>query len=81
MQLKKLKKPRKFQKMMVKVGFKRQEPNRAWVKINKWESMSLLINGFFAQFMRLPCEMRTLFLWGYAQKIILGISNIYLPAP
>jgi len=40
--------------------------------------MSLLINGLFAQSLRLPCEMRSLFLWGYAQKIILGISNICL---
>ena len=31
--------------------------------------MSLLINGLFAQSLR------------YAQKIILGISNICLPAP
>jgi hypothetical protein len=28
--------------------------------------------------LRLPCEMRSLFLWGYAQKIILGISIICL---
>jgi hypothetical protein len=25
--------------------------------------------------LRLPCEMQSLFLWGYAQKIILGILN------
>jgi hypothetical protein len=43
--------------------------------------------------LRLPCEMfaplnaqpiqlgRSLFLWGYVQKIILGILNICLPAP
>jgi hypothetical protein len=30
--------------------------------------MSLLINGLFAQSLRLPREMRNLFLWGYAQK-------------
>jgi hypothetical protein len=28
--------------------------------------------------LRLPCEMRSLFLWGYAKKIILGILNICL---
>jgi hypothetical protein len=28
--------------------------------------------------LRLPCGMRSLFLWGYAQKIILGISTICL---
>jgi len=31
--------------------------------------------------LRLPCEMRSLFLWGYAQKIILGISIICLLVP
>jgi hypothetical protein len=29
--------------------------------------------------LRMPCEMRSLFLWGYAQKIILEILN-YVPA-
>jgi hypothetical protein len=82
MQLKKkLKNPRKFQKMMIKGGFKRQKSNRAWVNMNGGQSMSLLINGLYAQSLRLPCEMRSLFLWGYAQKIILGISNRCLPAP
>jgi hypothetical protein len=28
------------------------------------------------KFLRLPCEMRSLFLWGYVQKIILGILYI-----
>jgi hypothetical protein len=28
--------------------------------------------------LRLPREMQSLFLWGYAQKIILGISTICL---
>ena len=28
--------------------------------------------------LRLPCEMRSLFLWGYAQKLILEILNICL---
>jgi len=31
--------------------------------------------------LRLPCEMRSPFLWGYAQKIILGILHICLPVP
>jgi len=31
--------------------------------------------------LRLPCGMRSLFLWGYAQKIILGISFICLLVP
>jgi hypothetical protein len=28
--------------------------------------------------LRLPCEMQSLFLWGYDQKIILGILHICL---
>jgi group II intron reverse transcriptase/maturase len=39
MQLKKWKKPRKFQKMMIKAGFKPQEAHRVWVKMNKWQSV------------------------------------------
>ena len=41
-------------------------------------SECLSINGYFAQYLRLPCEMRSLFLWGYAQKLTLGISTICL---
>ena len=37
------------------------------------------INGLFVQSLRLPREMRSLFLWGYAQKLILGILN-HMPA-
>ncbi|MBW2035569.1 MAG: group II intron reverse transcriptase/maturase [Deltaproteobacteria bacterium] len=39
MQLKKWKKPRKFQKMMIIAGFKPQEAHRVWVKMNKWQSV------------------------------------------
>jgi len=39
MQLKKWKKPSKFQKMMIKAGFKPQEAYRVWVKMNKWQSV------------------------------------------
>ena len=39
MQLKKWKKPHKFQKMMIKAGFKPQEAYRVWVKMNKWQSV------------------------------------------
>jgi len=40
MQLKKWKKPRKFQRMMIRMGFKPQEAHRVWVKMNKWQSVS-----------------------------------------
>jgi hypothetical protein len=39
--------------------------------------MSLLINGLFAQSLRLPRSSGRWY-WGYAQKTILGISNICL---
>ena len=32
----------------------------------------------FSQFLRLPCEMRSLFLWGQAQILILEIFYIFL---
>ena len=40
MQLKKRKKPRKFQRMMIRAGYKPQEAQRVWVKMNKWQSVS-----------------------------------------
>jgi len=40
MQLKKWKKPRKFQRMMIYAGYKPHEAHRVWVKMNKWQSVS-----------------------------------------
>lgn len=40
MQLKKWKKPRKFQRVMIKAGFKPQQARRVWVKMDKWQSVS-----------------------------------------
>jgi RNA-directed DNA polymerase len=39
MQLKKWKHPRKFQRIMIKAGFKPHEARRIWVKMNKWQSV------------------------------------------
>jgi group II intron reverse transcriptase/maturase len=39
MQLKKWKNPRKFQRIMIKAGFKPQEARRVWVRMNKWQSV------------------------------------------
>jgi RNA-directed DNA polymerase len=39
MQLKKWKNPRKFQRMMIRTGFKPQQAHRVWVKMNKWQSV------------------------------------------
>lgn len=40
MQLKKWKKPGKFQRIMIRAGFKPQEAHPVWVKMNKWQSVT-----------------------------------------
>jgi len=39
MQLKKWKNPRKFQRIMIKSGFKAPEARKVWIKMNKWQSV------------------------------------------
>jgi group II intron reverse transcriptase/maturase len=39
-QLKKWKKPRKFQRMMIRTGYKPHEARRIWVKMNRWQSIT-----------------------------------------
>ena len=39
MQLKKWKNPRKFQRIMMKAGFKPGKARKTWVKMNKWQSV------------------------------------------
>lgn len=39
MQLKKWKNPRKFQRMMIRTGYKPHEACRVWVKMNRWQSV------------------------------------------
>jgi group II intron reverse transcriptase/maturase len=39
MQLKKWKKPGKFQRIMIKVGFEPKEAYRVWIKMNRWQSV------------------------------------------
>jgi RNA-directed DNA polymerase len=40
MQLKKWKKPKRFQGMMIRAGYKPQEARKVWVKMNKWQSVN-----------------------------------------
>ncbi len=40
MQLKKWKKPQKFQRMMIRPGYAPPEAKRVWVKMNKWQSVT-----------------------------------------
>jgi hypothetical protein len=39
-QLKKWKKPRKFQRIMIKSGFKPHQAHKVWIKMNKWQSVN-----------------------------------------
>lgn len=40
MQLKKWKKPKRFQGMMIRAGYKPPEARKVWVKMNKWQSVN-----------------------------------------
>ncbi|MDR4503803.1 MAG: hypothetical protein MRK01_03295 [Candidatus Scalindua sp.] len=40
MQLKKWKKPGKFQRMMYRAGYKAVEAKKTWVKMSKWQSVT-----------------------------------------
>ena len=39
-QLKKWKKPGKFQRIMIKAGFDPKEAHRVWIKMNRWQSVT-----------------------------------------
>ena len=39
MQLKKWKKPKKFQRIMIKAGFDPHKAHRTWVRMNRWQSV------------------------------------------
>jgi len=39
MQLKKWKKPKKFQRIMIKAGFDPHEAHRTWIKMSRWQSV------------------------------------------
>ena len=42
MQLKKWKKPKKFQRMMIRAGYPVDEAKRTWLRMNKWQSVARL---------------------------------------
>ena len=39
-QLKKWKKPNKFQRMMIRAGYKPEDAHKTWVKMNRWQSVN-----------------------------------------
>jgi len=46
LQLKKWKKPKKFQRMMIKAGFPVEEARKTWIKMNKWQSVMRAVVRF-----------------------------------
>jgi RNA-directed DNA polymerase len=46
MQLKKWKKPKKFQRMMIRLGFPVEEAKKTWVRMNKWQSAKRAVVKF-----------------------------------
>ena len=46
MQLKKWKKLKKFQRLMIYSGFRPREAHRVWIKMNKWQSVERKKVGF-----------------------------------
>ena len=69
-QLKKWKKPNKFQRMMIRAGYKPEDAHKTWVKMNRWQSVNreevkyvMTLDWFRMQglvflhdFTKLPCE-------------------------
>ena len=46
MQLKKWKKPRKFQRMMIRAGFPVEKAKRTWIKMRRWQSVDRSVVKF-----------------------------------
>ena len=67
MQLKKWKKPRKFQRMMIRAGYKLHEARRVWVKMNRWQSVMRKEVRFVMNLQWLR-RQRLIFLHDFTQK-------------
>ena len=67
MQLKKWKKPRKFQRMMIRAGYKLHEARRVWVKMNRWQSI-MRKEVRFVMNLQWIRRQRLIFLHDFTQK-------------
>jgi len=67
MQLKKWKKPRKFQRMMIRAGYKLHEARRVWVKMNRWQSV-MRKEVRFVMNLQWHRRQRLIFLHDFTQK-------------
>ena len=72
MQLKKWKKPKKFQRMMIRLGFPVEEARKTWVKMSRWKSVRRKVVKFVLS-LKWFRRQRVLFLDNYTQR------NLELP--
>lgn len=67
MQLKKWKKPKKFQRMMIRKGYPVDEAQRTWIKMDKWQSVRRSIVKFVMN-LEWFRQQRVIFLDDYTQR-------------
>jgi RNA-directed DNA polymerase len=67
MQLKKWKKPKKFQRMMIRLGFPVDEARKTWIKMRHWQSVTRPIVKFVLN-LKWFRRQRVLFLDAYTQR-------------
>ncbi|MCP3868913.1 MAG: group II intron reverse transcriptase/maturase [Gammaproteobacteria bacterium] len=67
MQLKKWKKPGKFQRMMIKAGFPPIDARKVWIKMNKWQSVYRRPVRFVMN-LKWFRRQRLIFLYDYIQR-------------
>jgi len=67
MQLKKWKNPRKFQRVMIRAGYEREQARRTWVRMAKWQSVQRR-EVRFAMNLRWFRERGLIFLKSFVQK-------------
>ena len=72
MQLKKWKKPKKFQRMMIRLGFPVEQARKTWVKMDAWKSVKRLIVKYVLN-LKWFRRQRVFFLDDYTQR------NLKLP--
>ncbi len=72
MQLKKWKKPKKFQRMMIRLGFPVEQARKTWVKMDTWKSVKRLIVKYVLN-LKWFRRQRVFFLDDYTQR------NLKLP--
>ena len=67
MQLKKWKKPKKFQRMMIRLGYPVEEARKTWIKMDKWQSVKRTVVKFVLNLKGFR-RQRVIFLDDYTQR-------------